>query len=474
MFLKRILFALVPVLLAGLLVVSCAIDDTKSFDKLLLDEVLPDSDARTGLETAEEMAKIGVDDDYPLGGDYVLLNDIALDDWTPIGNKDDPFTGVFDGGKNKITLNSFADAALSDNTADTDYLGIFGYVKGDSSSAKAEIKNLTINSTVNQTMTRARNTSVGLLASRAEVAVIENITLSGTFDLNSTHRLFLGGVAGIITGADVIVKNCSSSLKMNIIPGGGGTPNNTALVPATGDTYVGGIVGYFNTGAVIENCHVTGDITADNVASTASGNGQIYVGGITGGSEYNFSTTYKGYIADCSFAGTVTGRAKGNWTFAGGIAGTIVGGNVNDNKATTRVERCFVSGTVSNQGDQSGFPYIGGVVAYNYYGALVSQSYFNGKIISGGTKNPYACGGVVGYHSQIAAPNNSRVEECYSSGTANINNGARVVGTTAGSALPPERCYTVTSPQPQTYYEDWDFVNVWKMGADGYPQLKWQ
>jgi hypothetical protein len=186
------------------------------------------------------------------------------------------------------------------------------------------------------------------------------------------------------------------------------------------------------------------------------------------------SVNYHGYIKDSSFTGTVTARAQGLWTFVGGIAAAICGGTINDLAATTRIERCFVTGTVSNEGDQSGYPYIGGVVAYNYYGSLVSQSYFSGTINSGGTKNPYACGGIAGYHSQSSAPNNSRVEECYSSGTANINNGANVVGTTAGSALAPQRCYTVTGPQPQAYYEGWDFTNVWIMGDDGYPKLKWQ
>ena len=405
--------------------------------------------------TPEDMAKIGVVNTHPLSGKYLLMNDITLANWMPAGNATTPFTGVFSGGGNKITLNSFSGTALSDI-----YIGIFGDIKGASVSAKAEIKNLTIQSSVNATTTPSASQTVGLLTGRAELAVIENITLTGTFAYNSTIVNYLGGIAGQINSEGTLVKNINSSLNMDIVPAG------------SGYNYIGGIAGRFQNGTGIENCHNTGNITADNAASTAAG--QVFVGGIAGGSNYAMSTTYHGYIKDSSFTGTVIGRSKGQWTFVGGIAGTTVGGNVNNNQATTRVERCFVSGTVSNQGDQSGFPYIGGVVAYNYYGAMVSQSYFSGTINSGGTKNPFACGGVVGYHSQITAPNNSRVEECYSSGTANINNGARVVGTTAGSALAPERCYTVTGPQPQTYYAGWDFTNVWIMGADGYPKLRRQ
>jgi hypothetical protein len=511
------------------------------------------------IETAEDLAKIGVVNTHPLSGDYLLMNDITLTEWKPVGSAATPFSGSFDGNGYKITLASFSSTAISDNTADTDYIGIFGYVKGASASAKAEIKNLTINSTVNQSMTRARNTSVGLLASRAEMAVIENITLTGTFSLNSTTRLYLGGVAGIITGADVIVKNCNSSMKMDIIPGGG-TPNGSALVPATGDNYVGGIVGYFNNGSGIENCRVTGNITADNVANAVSG--QLYVGGITGGSEYNFSTTYKGYIKDSSFIGTLIGRAKGSWTFAGGIAGTIVGGNVNDNTVTTRIEHCFAKGTVSVAGTNSGNPYVGGIVGYNYYGALVSQSYFDGEVIAG--KSGDYTGGIAGYNSQTSGTANSRIEDCWSNGkVTGFNNAGGIVGQnqvntylrrsysrsviiatngsgsgiggitglhastntdavtacvalnpsitaaagnnvhrvtgsgtgnksnnyawsgmviSTGGTYTPEKGATATdgadcAEKPnQAFYAElgWDFTNVWIMGADGYPKLRWQ
>jgi len=411
------------------------------------------------INSSEDMKKIG--SAYPLNGTYTLMNDITLEDWFPIGDNAAPFTGTFNGNGKKITLKNFAAATVSEKT----YLGIFGYVKGASAAERAAIKNLTIQSSVTAVSTMAGGQAVGLAAGYAELAVIENITLTGTFAFKSGKTIFTGGVAGFISGEGTLVKNSKSSLTMNIVPG-----NGSGLAGVY--NYAGGFVGLFRNGAGIENCHNSGDVIADNAASAVVG--QVFVGGIAGGSAYGFITAYQGYIKDSSFTGTVTGRATGDWTFVGGIAGTICGGNVNNNQATTRIERCFVSGTVSNQGDKSGYPYIGGVVAYNYYGALVSQSYFNGTITSGGKTNPFACGGVAGYHSQFTDPNSSRVEECYSSGTANINNGALVVGMTAGSALPPERCYTVTSPQPQTYYEDWDFVNVWTMGTDGYPQLKWQ
>jgi hypothetical protein len=58
----------------------------------------------------------------------------------------------------------------------------------------------------------------------------------------------------------------------------------------------------------------------------------------------------------------------------------------------------------------SSFPCVGGITAYNYYGALVSQSSFSGTVLG----KQYT-GGIVGYNSQ-AADHNSRVEDCWSSG----------------------------------------------------------
>ena len=373
------------------------------------------------------MAKIGVEETHPLSGNYLLANDITLTDWLPIGDQENPFIGVFDGNEKKITLNSFDGTAVSEKT----YLGIFGYVKGASASAKAEIKNLTINSSVNAASTMASGQAVGLAAGYAELTVIENITLTGTFDFQSEKTIFTGGVAGFISGEGTLVKNSKSSLTMNIVPGSG-----SGLAGAY--NYVGGFVGIFRNGAGIENCHNTGDLIADNAASTVSG--QVFVGGIAGGSAYGFITAYQGYIKDSSFTGTVTGRATGDWTFVGGIAATICGGNVNNMAATTRIERCFATGTVSNQGDLSGFPYIGGVVAYNYYGALVSQSYFDGEVIAG--KSGDYTGGIAGYNSQALSPNNSRIEDCWSSGTVSgVGNAGGIVGQNQVNTY-VRRCYS--------------------------------
>jgi len=501
------------------------------------------------ISSSADMAKIGVDSAYPLSATYLLTSDVTLENWTPIGSAAKPFYGVFDGNGKTVTLNSFASTVVSSSDASgNSYLGIFGYVKG-ASSRKAEIKNLTVDSSVNVSTTAAKQ-AIGLLAGYAEFAEITDITLSGTFTFNSSKIILLGGVAGYINQSGTIIKNCNSSMTMNITPG-----NGSGL---TTYNFVGGFAGMFDGGAGIENCRNTGNV---NAISEVSGS-QVFVGGITGGSAYAMNTTYKGYIQDCSFTGTVVGKAKGFWTYAGGIAGAIAGGNVNSLENTTKIVRCFAEGTVSVAGTGSGNPYIGGIVGNNYYGALVSQSYFNGTIIADKTGD--YTGGIAGYNSQTNAPNNSRIEDCWSAGEVKgFNNSGGIVGQNQENAY-IRRCYStaevsvannagtgvggiagmnasaqtdavtacvalnqsLTAPKgnnihritgavdgnksnnhawaempvitdgtytaavgdtladgadcmekpEQSFYAGlgWDFTNVWKMGSDGYPKLKWQ
>jgi hypothetical protein len=476
-----------------------------------------------------DMAKIGVDSAYPLSASYILANDITLTNHIPIGTATTPFTGKFLGNGKTVTLDSFSSTAVSSNT----YLGIFAFVKGASASSKALIKNLTINSSVNISE-GGPATNIGLVAGYAENVEMDTITLSGIFAYATTVTTtqLLGGLVGLSTDG-TIIKNCNSSLEMNISPGG--QDRNAQY------SYIGGFAGQFKNGAGIENCHNTGDVISRGI-------GQTFVGGITGGSIYAMNTAYQGYIQDSSSTGTIIGQNGGYWTFAGGIAGTIVGGTVNNINATTRIVRCFATGSVTAETGAS-YRYAGGIVGYNYYGALVSQCYFDGTVANGG--------GITSYNSQATAPHNSRIEDCWTGGSAtsgisaqnqvnasirrcysiavvtvgiastnasastgnepgtitdcvamnaSISGPGRIIGTLAGTvsnnwALPnlestrnnwaatarrePEQKdggdiaaqYMSNGKPTQAFYVEvlnWDFTTVWKMGPDGYPKLQWQ
>lgn len=364
------------------------------------------------IRSQQDMAKIGIDLDYPLGAGYVLMENIELAEWLPIGNKGTPFTGVFDGNGKTITLTGFTPKH------GTDYLGIFGYLQGISDTTKAGVKNLAIQAAVTITPQDLASQHIGLAVGYAERADIDNITLAGTWSLETGLQVNLGGVVGSIDKKTVI-KNCTSTLMMDISPGGQG--GNAVY------NYIGGITGWINGESGIENCHNNGDVVADSVRTLATTNsGQIFAGGISGGTKQGFITAYQGYIQDSSFSGTVLVRNTGYWSYAGGIAATMVGGHATIQEQKSRIVRCFVSGTVSVDGTEANWPYIGGVIGYNYYGALVSQCYFNGTVINTGGMD--YTGGIAGYNSRVSI-SSSCIEDCWSMGEVRgFKNAGGIVG----------------------------------------------
>jgi hypothetical protein len=380
---------------------------------------------------AADLAKIGVEEDYPLGGKYKLTGDLTLSSWTPIGTPEAPFSGVIDGNSKTITVQSFADAALLEKN----YLGIFGYVKGASSTSKAGVKDLTITSSINDTSTMtAAGQAVGLFAGYTENTTITGITITGSLTFSTGKTVYAGGIAGIAQGGTTIT-DCTGGVALDAKGGTGG-----ALVSGLAVfNYVGGFVGIFKDGVNITNCHNTGNVTSYCTDVTGS---QVYAGGIAGGSNYAMSTAYHGSIEDCSYSGTVHAKATGSWTYAGGIAGTIVGDGDGTLQNTTRILRCSVTGTVSIEDTGSGWPYVGGIVGYNYYGALVSQSYFNGAVVAN-SGSDYT-GGIAGYNSQ-ASGHNSRIEDCWSSGTVTgFNNAGGIVGQNQVNTY-IRRCYSTAA-----------------------------
>ena len=82
----------------------------------------------TGIRTAEELMAMSGN----LAGNYYLENDISMSgyEWIPVGTKNEPFTGSFD-GKN------FTIKSLRITNCNLSYAGFFGYSDG-------EIKNIYI------------------------------------------------------------------------------------------------------------------------------------------------------------------------------------------------------------------------------------------------------------------------------------------------------------------------------------------
>jgi hypothetical protein len=347
-------------------------------------------------------------------GDYVLTDNIKLSNWVPLcPDSETPFSGTFDGGNYTITLESF-DISSFPNDSDGG-VGIFANVKD------ALIKNMNIVSAVDDTVNKNAHYDVGAVSGIAKNSVFDNIKLNGSFQITGNHIVYMGGLVGKLQGGEL--RNSAVDAYVTGIIG----------------SYVGGAVGQFTDGAWIHHTSVKGSI----LGTTTKDN--IYAGGITGGSYYYFSTEYYGKIEDCSFEGDVRAEGGRLWSWAGGIAATIIGdgnGEGDINKAT-RIVRCYAKGNVS--GESKGWPYIGGIVGYNYYGARIAQCYFIGNVtITGSNMEADYAGGIAGYNSQLDG-HNSMIEDCWSSGTVSgfINAGGIVGQNQVYTYL--RRCYTTSS-----------------------------
>ena len=122
-----------------------------------------------------------------LDGNYVLENNIdlsAFENWIPIGTKEAPFTGTFDGGNHKISNIKITDIG------ENEYAGLFGYVEG---------ANVSGVKTDGEIKIKAEKISAGGICGKAESSVIDSCF--NTIDIENVSsgekpQVFLGGVVG--------------------------------------------------------------------------------------------------------------------------------------------------------------------------------------------------------------------------------------------------------------------------------------
>ena len=182
--------------------------------------------------------------------------------------------------------------------------------------------------------------------------------------------------------------------------------------------YAGGIVGENEAGALVENSHATGNITATYYDvgglvgisygtvknSWASGNvssPQEFIGGLIGGNG--------GTVTDSYATGSVSGGVLGVGGLIGGSIGPVtgsyatgpvtatntywVGGLIGHNHLGGAVTSSYATGSVTTTGGYD----IGGLVGGNDTGATVNSSYALGKVSATG----YDVVGLVGYNSTV-------------------------------------------------------------------------
>ncbi len=210
----------------------------------------------------------------------VLKNDIHMPsgvDWTPIGNAENKFSGIFDGAGYSI---SNLDFDVKDS-----YGGLFGYI------SSATVKNLSAEGAMRISCTEADKSRFGLIGyADGESTVADVHSNLAIVVADALAKKYIGGVIGRADG-ETTVERCSYNGTMEL-----GTANADCA---------GGIVAYSAAGAglTISDCGFYG--TINSACETP-----FSIGGIMG--YYNGDTTNGANISikNCFSMGTINCTAE--------------------------------------------------------------------------------------------------------------------------------------------------------------------
>lgn len=196
------------------------------------------------IKTVEDLIAMGASEEA-LQGRYILLGDIDLDgvDWSPVGNSEFPFTGVFNG--NGFTIKNVT--ISTDGTDDTDAVGFFGYTKG------AEISNVVLDNINVSAPEDYNKIAVGGLIGRSTDTNINNVALSGTV----TGHQGVGGLIGIIQDSQGFGKVSITNVNAN--------------VDVNSNFYAGGLIGRVmstdRNSLMLDNCHTNGELNITDMCA---------------------------------------------------------------------------------------------------------------------------------------------------------------------------------------------------------------
>ena len=260
--------------------------------------------------------------------------DMSAHKWTPLGNANNPFEGVFDGNGKHVTN-------IIVNETTLPLVGMFGQTRG------ATIKNFNVDSTLvrgntyvsaivgealDNTIVRDINIQEGAIFGEYTIggfishmvnSSLINCSLSNS-EGNNVNRIgaygnaiYAGGFLGLLEGVDTVRNNYAAKTYINI-------SKLSAL-------YVGAIIGY-SKGAVVMNKSNNRTIFNNNYARLVTSNTSQRVGGLIGyAKDIEMNNNYVYGVADYD---------KNNG-FVGGIAGFI-----DDN---VRISNCYyVDGMAEN------------------------------------------------------------------------------------------------------------------------------
>lgn len=197
-----------------------------------------------------------------------LTGDITLtEEWTPIGNFENRYTGTFDGGGHTIT-------GMTVNQKERGNVGLIGYL-----GSGGKVQNLTL----------------------------ENVNLNG--------NLYVGGVVGYSNNGTVTACTASGSINGKEYVGG-----------IVGSNYLGTVTACYNTSSTVNGSYLVGGVVGQNnkgiVTACYNASGSIYgegtVGGVVGD---NYTST----VTACywsNYAGYGIGNGTGDATKVDGTTVT--------------------------------------------------------------------------------------------------------------------------------------------------------
>ncbi|WP_206460036.1 S-layer homology domain-containing protein [Anaerovorax sp. IOR16] len=318
--------------------------------------------------------------------------------WRPIGTKESPFLGCFDG--NHYTISRLK----IDSNSDKD---------GRSEKMKAD--------------------AAGLFGWTGSSSRIQNIRITDS-EIKNKGGIYSGAIAGYALGiiSDCTVESSTSIVQGNSVGGvvgysGGNLTGctNYAKVESTG-TYTGGVVGVYHAGIQsLNKCEHRGTVI-----------GSQNVGGIAGRLEGEDIAVTSNALKDSNNYGTVEGE-KGN---AGGIVGLVESSN-----ASVTLYNCTNKGNITSNG------VTGGIAGYTkgnravlnkcanfnkVYGANAGGIVGNNEGIiqlcwnEGEVNGINSIGGIIGFQQE----EKSKVVKCYNEGRIGKESDASNTGGIAGQS----------------------------------------
>lgn len=368
---------------------------------------------------------------------FQLTDNITLSgDFTPIGTKQNPFTGTFDG--NGYTISNLR---INSTTAKgVKYVGLFGYV-----SASARIQNVKIENLIIE----EGATHAGAIVGYSEGATILNCSVKNTTNAQNINILASRSGGGIAGTSEGIIKDCAVE--------------NTTIVtrkvsnPATEyerQRYAGGIAGengVINTAknASVLNCKVVDAQIYDDYGTEAGlksesygevnfykfDNIYVYIGGISASSNYK--------IENCVVSSTkIDADSTDNSVMVAGIVGlskTTLRGKTEAEVLKNAVYDCTIKafsasgviGRLHGLADQNAC--IGGTITGFYSAGVVTDIKLGGKVInclagsvmnsivSSSTRRDLSCNGLFTHAEFDTLENMGEMYNCFAYCTFNAD-----------------------------------------------------